>query len=287
MARQRVIKQADESAEYLRGPKRLKVARAWMARPDLRRKALKWSGWILLALSAHWIVFSVLLQTRPFVVDQAAGGLRVEGLASVRAEEILPVFEQDFGRGLTSVDVSDRHRQLGEIQWVRSVRVARHWPNEVAVFIEEREPVAFLRLRQSGGIRMIDKEGAILEVRSFGDNSLPVVTGIDESMPEGERVRRIELFKSVFAAFARQGRALGEAVSEVDLSDVANAVVLARHGDRIVRLQMGDRHLEHRVEVFLRYIDAWRAEFGPIEAIDLRFEKQVAVKPAAAGKGKG
>ena len=44
--------------------------------------------------------------------------------------------------------------------------------------------------------------------------------------------------------------------------------------------------MQHRLEMFMNYIDAWQARFGRIESVDLRFEKQVAVQPVKPGRGK-
>ena len=71
-----------------------------------------------------------------------------------------------------------------------------------------------------------------------------------------------------------------------DVSDAGNAVVLARYHDRPIQLQMGNRHLRHRLDVFLSYIEAWRSEFGPLRSVDLRFDKQVTVMPRDGRGGK-
>ena len=86
-------------------------------------------------------------------------------------------------------------------------------------------------------------------------------------------------------AFREQGAEIVGAVSEVDVADLTNAVVLAKHRGRMIKLQMGDRHLKHRLDVFLSYIEAWRSEYGPVQAVDLRFEKQVTVKPVDVKEG--
>ena len=143
--------------------------------------------------------------------------------------------------------------------------------------------MAFLRLDTSNAVRMIDADGAILDIRGRGASSLPVATGISGDMPADERRRRVAFFREVMDAFDRHGRGLGESVSEVDVSDLTNAVVLAKHGSQMIRLQMGDRHLTHRLDVFLTYVEAWKSEFGQLEAVDLRFEKQVAILSAVQG----
>lgn len=277
----------DDSAAYLRVPRPLRAVSRWKPSEVFRRRAIRLSGWAVLLCSGHWALFSVLLQTDSFRVDPQQGGWQVEGLSAVREDEVKVLFEEDFGRSMVAVDVSERLRQVLGIPWVLRARVGRLWPNKIAVSVEERTPVAFLRAADAEGIRMVDGEGVILDPRLAGAGTLPVLTGIDSEMSSTERRKRIQLFESVMEACARADRGLGQTVSEIDVSDEGNAVVLAKYEDRMVRLQMGDRHLDHRLEVFLNYIEAWQAEFGPVESVDLRFEKQVAVQPVKGRKENG
>ena len=277
----------DDSAAYLRVPRPLRAVSRWKPSEVFRRRAIRLSGWAVLLCSGHWALFSVLLQTDPFRVDPQQGGWQVEGLSAVREDEVKALFEEDFGRSMVAVDVSERLRQVLGIPWVLRAHVCRLWPNKIAVSVEERTPVAFLRAADAEGIRMVDGEGVILDPRLAGAATLPVLTGIHSEMSSTERRKRIQLFESVMEACARADRGLGQTVSEIDVSDEGNAVVLAKYEDRMVRLQMGDRHLDHRLEVFLNYIEAWQAEFGPVESVDLRFEKQVAVKSVKGRKENG
>ena len=222
-----------------------------------------------------------------FLLSQDEANWQLDGLSAVRQEEIHSVFAADFGRSLVSVDPTERLGRVTSLQWVRSARVARVWPNKIAISVEERVPIAFLRIPSASSAYMIDSDGVILDVRMGGDGSLPVLTGIDAEMPIEDRLDRIRLFEDLVRAFGETDLAFGRSVSEVNLSDADNAVVLAMHGDEMVELQMGDRHLQHRLDVFLNYIDAWRSEFGPVASVDLRFEKQVALKPVQPKEGRG
>ena len=245
-------------------------------------------GMVTLVLAAiSWVLFWIALQSVPFQVDPKDGGLRVEGISAADSDAIRRIFSADFGKGLVSVDISGRLLELRAIPWVKTATVAKAWPRTIAVTIVEREPVAFLRLPVSNAVRMIDSDGMIFDLRPGGENSLPVLTGIDEEMPMEERQIRVRLFQAVMGVFGAKSRDLAEGISEIDVSDSANAVVLAKHRSGMIKLQLGNQHLQHRLDVFLNYIDAWRSEFGPVEAVDLRFEKQVAVQPIKARRGKG
>ena len=238
-------------------------------------------------LAGSWVLFWIALETGPFRVDPEDGGLRVEGVFAADFDEIRQIFSGDFGKSLVSVDISGRLLELRAIPWVKSATTAKVWPRTIAVTVEEREPVAFLRLPISNAVRMIDSDGMIFDLRPGGENSLPVLTGIAEEMPLQERQVRVRLFEMVMGVFGEKGRDLSEGVSEIDVADSGNAVVLAKHQGGMIKLQMGNQHLEHRLDVFLNYIDAWRSEFGPVEAVDLRFEKQVTVQPMKGPRRRG
>ncbi len=251
------------------------------------RSALRFVVRAAAAGAAAALLSAMALQTAPFRFDPEAGGLHVEGASLVQIEEVELVFAPDAGRSLAAVDVEEKLDQMHSIPWVLGARVRRVWPDSVHVTVTEREPIAFLRLSESKGVCMIDSHGEILDLRGAGERSLPVLSGIDRAMPLEERLGRLRLFESVMEVFADAGSELAAGVSEIDVSDGRNAVVFTKHQDRMVRLQMGDRHLRHRLEVFLNYIDAWRSEFGPMESVDLRFDKQVAVRPVPPEEGRG
>lgn len=242
--------------------------------------ALRMIAAALVCVLAVGLAYLFVLQASVFRFEPGSGGLRVEGLSAVRLDEVEAVFAPVAGRSLALVDVGKLRRELEAVPWVLSARVARIWPATVRVSVDEREAVAFLRAAGSRSVQMVDSNGVILDLRFSEETSLPVVTGIDREMPRQERLDRLRLFEEVMVAFAESASELSEAVSEVDVTDARNAVVLTKHDGQVVRLQMGDQHLRHRLEVFLSYIGAWRSEFGAVESVDLRFEKQVAVRPS-------
>lgn len=234
---------------------------------------------------ALWTATGRLLRSEPFRIDSGLSTLRIDGLEVLTEEEVSSVFARDAGQSLAAVDQYERLADLEAMPWVRSARVARVWPNSIAVSIEERQPVAFLRVDGTSAVRMVDSEGVILDFRGAAAQPFPLLTGISADMAIGERRSRIALFERVMEVFRDRGELVGRTVLEVDVSDAGNAVVLARYHDRPIQLQMGNRHLRHRLDVFLSYIEAWRSEFGPLRSVDLRFDKQVTVMPATDEEG--
>lgn len=271
---------ADDSSTYLRVDKPLKASRGLFPRRETVYRVLVVSGLVVLGGLVLWVAGNWLVGSRPFRIDPELAAVSIDGIDVLAEEEVRLVFADDAGRSLAAVDIGARLNQLEAMPWVRSARVARVWPNAIAVTIEERRPVAFLEMPGTSAVRMIDSEGVVLDLRRAAARPFPLLTGVRTEMAERERRKRVALFERVMEVFEERGEEIGQTVSEVDVSDATNAVVLAKHQDQVIQLQMGDQHLRHRLDVFLSYIEVWRSEFGPLQSVDLRFDKQVTVKPA-------
>ena len=237
------------------------------------------------AAAALALGLSFVMGAPQFRVAADGSSLEIEGVTPGYEGEVKAIFEPDLGRSLAAVDIDERHRQLRLLPTVRDARVARVWPRTLSVAVEERVAIAQLSIDDGRRVRMIDRDGVILESRGQLATTLPVIIGIEEGMPMPDRRRRLDLYQEVIDVFSTRGR--GKDVHEVNLSDPANAVVRAKHRGQLVDLQMGHRNLPHRLDVFLSYFDSWQSEFGPLESVDLRFERQVPVRPLAEAGGSG
>ncbi len=241
---------------------------------------------LLAALVAGAALFHALLMgSAAFRLDGDAGALRIVGVTPGYEDEAAAVFAEDMGRSILGVDIAARRRQLRLLPWVRDARVLRVWPASLRVEIEERVPIALLSLSDSRLVRMIDRDGMILEHRGGNTRGLPFITGIGDSMGLQERRERIDLYRRVMDAFETRNRASD--VQAVNLADSSNAVVRVKHRGQTLDMQMGNVNLAHRLDVFLNYIDAWHFEYGRLESVDLRFERQVAVRPKDGPGGSG
>ena len=254
---------------------------SWFLLPMLRVLAL------LVVVACIFLGNMMLIKHGAFKVSTEPRGLKIMGNQILREDEIRQVFTEDFGQSLRLVDVRKRMEQLHSLPWVKDAIVGRDWPNTILVKIHERVPIAFLHRSNGRKAGMIDTKGVILDFREIEGLSLPVLTGIDEEMSVEQRLERIQLFNRVVQEFDAKEPRSGQFVSEVDVSDKNNAVVFFKHKNQMVRLQMGDEFLRHRLEIFLSYIEDWQSEYGVVESVDLRFEKQVAIRPVKQGKMRG
>lgn len=240
-------------------------------------RAVLLSGCLLAVLGvAWWHAQEAVLRAGVFQLSPDGSWLTVDGVETRDVSELAAVFEPDNGQSLASVDVSQRRQQLLAIQWVKEARVSKIWPNAVRVAVSERAPVALVPLAGGEAVRMIDADGVLLEYRSTGNDGLPVMTGIDAEMDSKARQDRVKLFMAVMDACSVQR--FSDRVSEINVADLENALVLAKYEGRLVRLEIGNDHLRHRVEVFLSGIDSWQSALGPLKSVNLRLEGQIPVQ---------
>lgn len=241
-----------------------------------QKRALLLSGCLLAVLGVSWWqAQEAVLRAAVFQLSSDGSWLTVDGVETGDESQVAAVFESDNGQSLALVDVSERREQLLAIQWVKEARVSKIWPNAVRVAVRERAPVALVPLAGGDAIRMIDADGVLLEYRSTGSKGLPVMTGIDAEMDLRAREDRVELFIAVMDACSVQR--FSERVSEINVADLGNALVLAKHEGRLVKLEMGNDHLRHRVEMFLNGFDSWQSALGPLKSVNLRLEGQIPV----------
>ncbi len=240
------------------------------------KRAVLLSGCLLAVLGVSWWhAQEAVLRAAVFQLSPDGSWLTVDGVETRDESEVAAVFEPDNGQSLASVDVSERREQLLAIQWVKEARVSKIWPNAVRVAVRERAPVALVPLAGGEAVRMIDADGVLLEYRSTGSDGLPVMTGIDAEMDLRARQDRVKLFMAVMDACSVQR--FSERVSEINVADLENVLVLAKHEGRLVTLEMGNDHLRHRVEMFLNGVDSWQSALGPLKSVNLRLEGQIPV----------
>ena len=249
-----------------------------------RKRAVLLSGCMLAMLGvAWWLAQEAVLGAAVFQLSPDGAWLTVEGVETRDESELEAIFEPDNGQSLASVDVSERRQQLLAVQWVKEARVSKIWPDAVRVVVRERAPVALVPLAGGEAVRMIDADGVLLEYSSTGSDGLPVMTGIDAEMDLRARQDRVKLFMAVMDACSVQR--FSERVSEINVADLENALVLAKHEGRLVRLEMGNDHLRHRVEMFLTGVDGWQSALGPLKSVNLRLEGQIPVVLDLGGDG--
>jgi len=209
--------------------------------------------------------------------------VQVNGTGQVSQAEILPLFNQDLGRSVFFVPLSERRLQLEKIPWVEKATVMRVWPNQLRVNVSERTPVAFVRQGpMDQQIGLVDANGILLTMppamMAQYHYSFPVVTGIHASDPLAARSRRMALYGRMIHELDADGHKLSEQISEIDLTDLADVHILMPEPGADILVHLGQQHFLESYRIYKAHIAEWRQQYPHLTSVDLRYEQQAVLK---------
>jgi cell division protein FtsQ len=243
-------------------------------------------GWLILGLFLMVGTLFAWRRTEEFLIkddrfrimeaEEFAGqspNLIIEGIHYASAPQIRHVFAQDFGRSLYLVPLQERREQLLEIDWVEQASVSKIWPNTLRVWIHERVPVAFVRLRPNpkdgmSQLALIDKDGYLLRPKVAAKFTLPVITGVREN--EGLENRRARVRRVL--GMLKEAGSLGAQISEISVADPNNLVVAEHVDRRVVNLMLGDENYAERLQNFLANYNEIKQKRPDARTLDLRVD---------------
>lgn len=243
-------------------------------------RAVAWCVAALLLLGASLYAFHLveqfLIRDPRFAVHGSADAdarstFEIFGAKHASRAAIESVFNQDMGRSVYLVPLEDRLMTLRTVDWVQEASVARVWPNRLLVHVEERKPVAFLRLPNARA-GLIDAFGVILPPAK-DQFDLPVLTGVSAG---DSIVDRREAVGRMLALIGELGEdAAG--ISEINVKDRDNVVVSQSYHGRILKLMLGDRNFAVRYGNFLNHYDEIQTRLPGASVLDLRLETRITV----------
>jgi cell division protein FtsQ len=209
--------------------------------------------------------------------------ISVHGNVRLSSGEVQALVEDLRGSSILRVDLDAFRQRLVESPWVADVGLRRVLPSTVEIFISERRPVGLCRMGPD--LYLIDETGTVIDQfgPQYSEFDLPIIDGLVQPSPNGGAARatidvgRAELASRVIAALARSQQ-IGSRLSEVDVSDAHDAVVLL-DGDPAL-LHLGDDKFLERVQSYLELSPALRERVTEIDYVDLRFDPRVYVRPA-------
>lgn len=270
----------------VKAPTEKNFRRAKTVRPAKKRSAGSKRSWKLLA----WCVAAVLGMGAAYLaVDMVvhASALQVHrivvrGQVRLSSGEVQALVEGLRGSSILTVDLSEYRQQLLKSSWVADVALRRVLPSTVEVFVSEREPMALCRLRDQ--LYLIDRTGMILD--EFGPKykqfDLPIVDGVVRAPSTGQPVideRRVALAARVLDDLAAD-RDLARRVSQIDVSDEFDAVVLLR--DDPALLHLGTAKFAERLQGYIDMAERLRETVPDMEYAKLQFDGRIYVKPAGS-----
>ena len=266
----------------VRAPADKRFRRA-QVKPPRRRRAWRTQAWqvlratIVLAVAMFGAYHggSLVLSAEALRITR----ITVSGNVRMSKGEVVALLDGLRGHNMVTVNLEAWRTKLLTSPWVADARLRRVLPGTIAVAIMERQPMGIARLR--GELYLVDEGGTVVD--QFGPNyaelDLPVIDGL-ASAPQREGTlideSRAALAARLLATLHTRPD-LAKRISQVDVSDSRDAVVILKDDTAFVRL--GDDAFVERLESYLDLAPTLRERVDGIDYVDLRFDERIYVKP--------
>jgi cell division protein FtsQ len=209
--------------------------------------------------------------------------ITVKGTKRMSPGEVQAVLDGLRGTSMVTADLDAWRARLLESPWVGDAAIRRVFPGTVSVVISERDPLGIGRIGDA--LYLIDQRGAIIDEfgPGYADFDLPIIDGL-AMVRRGASAEvdeeRAALAGRLLADFQKQPD-LARGLSQVDVSDPRDAVVILKDDPAVIRV--GDERFAERVQAYLDLAARLREEVPDIDYVDLRFDERVYVKPRGEG----
>jgi len=274
---------------YMRRPRAVAVRRSRF--PLGIRRIAWWVGiiiFVLIPVGFGGYGLAVYLLNSPRFQLASPADVMVEGNHYVSKQEILnalgvPSTNSQTGNDVFKISLKERENQIESIPWILSATVVRSYPHDLAVYVTERKPVAFVDV--GGQIKVVDQHGVLLDTPDKSHFDFPIIKGLSFQGSAADREARINLYQEFMKEASQKISSSGWIVSEVDLSDASNLKALLVQGGQTLLVYFGHDDFLSRYENFLAVFPQLRKTNARIDSVDLRFRNQVVVNPAGQDSG--
>ena len=176
-----------------------------------------------------------------------------------------------YGKNMIRLPVDEARARLLEVPQVRSVSIARDWPQGVTIRVEEREPAAFWSV--GGRDYVVDADGFVLAAGA-PSGPAPRIVEPDSTrvMGPGDRVHpdAVALAERIFK---ESPRILGQSVDRLEYAAGIGVTAVFSNGTRVT---FGDeRAYDYKVAVLSKLLDQLQGRAIKPRAVDLRFGERV------------
>lgn len=276
-----------DEPRYLRRQKPVEIRRKKFGGKNLSRYRTIFS--IILAAAGCTAVAYVagnFLLHSPKVLLLKPEQVEVTGNHIVSREAVLAPFYKDRGRSVLRIPLDARRGEVEKIAWVQSASVQRILPNRLRVEVSERTPIAFVR--NGSDLALIDENGKILDRPRGEDFRFPIVTGLNDSMPDTDRQKRMQNYQAFIRAIDVAQPRSSDQVSEVDLANpkelrVVMAGIPGTKSTQAVTLFFNQSDFAVRYGNVVQNFTAWQAENGCVQSIDMRYRLPVLNSDTSCG----
>ena len=251
-------------------------------RPSSRRDSWRGRSVRLLAIGGAAVLCLAMLSA---IVGYVFGSetftirnISVSGNHRLSSGQVQALLGSLVGSNIVAADLEAARRDLQDAPWVDHVEIRRVFPDSLSVVLTEREASALAQINDT--LFLLDSTGTAID--QYGPNyaefDLPIVHGLTggdsrEMLIDEQRARVLGRFLD-----SLQGRQdLVERLSEIDLRDPQNVVVVLKGDTAAVRL--GREKFVERLSSYVELAATLRERVPDIDYVDVRYVPQLVVGP--------
>ena len=180
------------------------------------------------------------------------------GSSFICDEAILSHAQLETGQNMLAFSASTVREQINQLPYVQDVDVVREFPDRIVITVEERIPIANIRVAHSATYLLIDDAGMVLESASAPAPALPVAIGIDfASFSVGEYLDVED--NLVFRDMLRLSRLFARYSFFPDIVDMSNPVDIVFQTENLNIFFGNMSDMDRKIQ----YISAIKEQFSP------------------------
>ncbi|MDD5772887.1 MAG: FtsQ-type POTRA domain-containing protein [bacterium] len=251
-------------------------------RQESRSDFLNSLGKIMTILVGTAVVVSLFWITRNFVLVSPYFNIKnitVTGNKAVPKEDIIKLTGIEPGRNIFKLNLVKVQYQIKENPLFDKVCVKRCLPDKVEIQVEERKSAAFLNIK--GDFYLVSENGIIFKkLSSVIYENLPIITNVNlKSIVLGSEIDSYDLkmgLKVIKDIKSVQPELLA-CISEINAGNADEIIVYTNNGIKIKVDKNTDKSKWLRLNMV---ISAANSEKIPVGYVDMRYNKQIVLKPA-------
>jgi len=251
-------------------------------RPTTRRaswrgrwlRGLAVTGIVVLFASGVFGAVGYAITSNRFTIRRIA----VSGNQRLSSGQVQALLAHLVGSSMVAADIKLARQRLLESPWVSDVEIRRVFPASVSVVLTERRAIALSQINDT--LFLIDRAGMILGEYGpdYAEFDLPIVHGLTsgqsrDMIVDEKRARTL----GQFLASLQPRPDLAERVSEIDLQDPMNVVVVLK-GDTVA-VRLGKEKFVERLGSYVELASTLRERVPDIDYVDVRYVPKLVVGP--------
>jgi cell division septal protein FtsQ len=272
------VKVKTATEKNFRRAKSVKPVKKRAGRGGVPWRAVSLLAVAMLAVVATYRAFDLVLHASTLQVQRIV----VHGNVRLSSGEVQTLVAGLRGTNILTADIPGYRERLMDSPWVADAALRRVLPSTIEVFVSERRPMGLSRI--NGRLYLVDRTGMLID--EYGPQyvqfDLPIIDGAVRAPARGQPLvdeARVALAARVLDSLAGDP-ALADRVSQIDVADHRNAVVLL--DDDPTLLYLGDERFAERLRDYIGLAERLRERVPDMEYVDLRFGKHVTAGVATA-----